>query len=73
MSLFSTSLNPTAVNGSSGVNLHYSAFWGKDSVAGVKIDGEDKEFEVFTKTASKDSAYDVINMIPLAMRPTKQL
>jgi N4-gp56 family major capsid protein len=67
VALFSTSLNPTAVNASSGVNLHYSAFWGKDSVAGVKIDGEDQEFEVFTRTASKDGAYDVLNMIPLAM------
>ena len=68
MALFSTSLNPvSSVGASNGINLHYSAYWGKDSVAGVKIDGEDKEFEVFTKTASKDSAYDVLNMIPLAM------
>ena len=66
VALFSTSLNPVLAN-SNGVNVHYSAFWGKDSVAGVKIDGEDQEFEVFTKTASKDSAYDVLNMIPLAM------
>jgi N4-gp56 family major capsid protein len=66
MALFSTSLNPVLAN-SNGVNVHYSAYWGKDSIAGVKIDGEDNEFEVFTKTASKDGAYDVINMIPLAM------
>ncbi len=65
VALFATSLNPVAPNNSN-VNVHYSAFWGKDSVSGSKLDGTGDEFEIFTKTASKDGAYDVINMIPLA-------
>ena len=67
VALFSTSLNPVIYSSAAGLNVHYSAFWGKDCMAGVKIDGEDNEFEVFTRTASKDGAYDVLNMIPLAM------
>jgi N4-gp56 family major capsid protein len=67
--LWATALNPVVYNNTTGINNHYAAFWGKDSIAGIALGGEGGErgFEIETKTASKDGPYDVINRIPLAM------
>lgn len=61
--LWASQLNPVIPN-AGGVNVHYSAFWGENSLFTSDLGGDG--LEIFVKRASKTGTWDVIEMLGLA-------